>query len=64
MEAHAAALMHQQGVRNATLYINRVPCSNGKNGCHEYLGRMLPPGARLRVLGPKGFDKTYEGLPK
>lgn len=62
VEAHAAAVMRQQGLQEATLYINRVPCP-GKTGCEAMLPRMLPEGARLRVVGPKGFEKVYVGLP-
>jgi SCP1.201-like deaminase len=65
VEAHAAATMRQLGLNEATLYINRVPCgpAQGWNGgCEFMLDRMLPPGARLRVVGPGGYDKIF-GLP-
>jgi len=61
VEAHAAAIMRQQGIQEATLYINRVPCA-GANGCGAMLPRMLPEGARLRVLGPDGYVKIFVGL--
>jgi RHS repeat-associated protein len=62
VEAHAAAIMRQQGLTEATLYINRVPCP-GKTGCDAMLPRMLPERARLRIVGPDGFEKVYIGLP-
>ena len=50
----------------ATLYINRVPCPTNdprSPGCFDNLPRMLPGGARLRVIGPEGFDRVFVGLP-
>ena len=41
VEAHAAAVMREQGLDEATLYINRVPCG-GASGCQAMLPRMLP----------------------
>jgi hypothetical protein len=60
VEGHAVAIMRQGGVREATLYINNIPCS-GVRGCDALLPRMLPTGATLRVVGPSGFDATYVG---
>jgi hypothetical protein len=62
VEAHASAIMREQGLSEATLYINRIPCP-GKTGCDAMLPRMLPEGARLRVIGPNGFERIYVGLP-
>lgn len=62
VEAHAAAVMRQEGLSEATLYINRIPCA-GVRGCDAMLPRMLPEGARLHLRGPGGFRKTYTGLP-
>ncbi|AVT32940.1 hypothetical protein C6361_29650 [Plantactinospora sp. BC1] len=62
VEGHAAALMRQNGIPNAELYINRVPCGSG-NGCAAMLPHMLPEGATLRVYGPNGYDRTFTGLP-
>ena len=45
VEAHAAAVMRQQGLKDATFYINRIPCS-GVRGCDAMLPRMLPEGAQ------------------
>lgn len=61
VEAHAAAVMRQQGWTKATLWINRIPCAQ-KTGCARMLERMLPEGAELRVIGP-GYDKTFVGIP-
>ena len=63
VEGHTAAIMRQTGATEGTLYINNPPCG-GAPGCDAMLPRMLPPGARLRVIGPDGFDKTYVGLPE
>src|SRR4051812_36021729 len=64
VEAHAAAIMRTQGLKKATLYINRIPCADGRPpGCHLMLPRMLPPGSQLTVHGPDGFKWVYRGLP-
>ena len=62
VEGHTAALMRQRGLQEGTLYINRVPCA-GVRGCDAMLPRMLPPGARLRVIGPDGYERVFVGLP-
>ena len=62
VEAHAAAVMRMEGLSEATLYINRIPCAS-VNGCNAMLPRMLPEGARLTVHGPDDFVRTYVGLP-
>ncbi len=62
VEAHAAAVMRQEGLEKATLYINQVPCG-GSSGCAAMMERMLPPGATLRVIGPDGYDQIFTGLP-
>ncbi|WP_437753911.1 DddA-like double-stranded DNA deaminase toxin [Sorangium sp. So ce1389] len=62
VEAHAAAVMREQGIKDATLYINQAPCSSA-TGCGAMLPRMLPEGARLRVLGPDRYDQVFIGLP-
>ena len=64
VEAHAAAVMRMNGLKEATLYINRIPCSDARPpGCHLMLGRMLPEGAKLTVHGPDGFKWVYRGIP-
>ena len=66
VEAHAAALMHQRSLREATLYINKAPC-DGALGCATMLGHMLPEGATLHVrikVGSNEWEmRTYRGLP-
>jgi RHS repeat-associated protein len=62
VEAHAAQIMRVEGVMEATLEINRIPCGVGP-GCANNLPHMLPEGATLRVVGPGGYDRTFIGLP-
>ena len=50
VEGHAAAIMHQQGLRNATLVIEKDPC----NICSRNLMNALPAGSTLRVISPSG----------
>jgi hypothetical protein len=51
--------MRQEGLREGTLYINNPEiCVN----CMELLPRMLPPGAKLRVILPDGIVKEFEGI--
>jgi hypothetical protein len=64
VEAHAAALMRQQAVEAATLYINRRPCptlSPNSPGCEDMLPKMLPERARLTVWGPDGYGASFIG---
>jgi SCP1.201-like deaminase len=65
VEADAAALMRQRGLKEATLYINKIPCEGGPRapGCHFALQRMLPEGATLHLYGPDGFYFPYRGAP-
>lgn len=66
VEAHAAVIMRREGLSEATLWINKAPCVTNDPrslGCHAALPYMLPEGSKLRVIGPDGFDHTYEGLP-
>jgi nucleic acid/nucleotide deaminase of polymorphic system toxin len=59
VEGHAAATMRELKIQEGTLYINHRngPCPN----CDSLLNRMLPSGARLEVVWPRGA-KTYEGI--
>ena len=55
IEGHAAALMRQQDIKNAVLYINTVPCKRPKGwpaikGCDETLKDILPAGYTLTVF--------------
>lgn len=66
VESHVSVIMRREGLMEATLYINKIPCPtvNPRSlGCHDALPHMLPAGAKLRVIGPGGFDQTYTGLP-
>jgi hypothetical protein len=66
VEAHAAILMRREVLVEATLYINRVPCPTNdprSPGCYDNLPKMSPEGARLRIVGPEGFDWVFIGLP-
>jgi len=61
VEGHAAALMQQQGITDATLYINNPEiCSS----CTKLLPRMLPEGSKLTVVrGPGGGPPMpFEGV--
>jgi RHS repeat-associated protein len=63
-EGHAAAIMHQIGALSGTLYINNSdgPCP-GRTGCDAQLARMLPAGAKLRVVWGNMYEvheKSYE----
>jgi hypothetical protein len=60
VEAHTAQVMRTEGAQQATLLINKAPCAVGP-GCANNLPAMLPPGARLRVVGPDGYDHTFVG---
>jgi RHS repeat-associated protein len=54
VEAHATAVMRIDGLDDATLYINRMPCT-AANGCKAMLTRMVPTGATLTIIVmPKG----------
>jgi len=48
VEAHAAAIMRDEGLTEATLWINRAPCS-GAPGCATLLPRMVPRGSTLTI---------------
>jgi hypothetical protein len=65
VEANAVASMRHSGVKEATLYINKVPCSYDRGGspggCAVMLGRMLLPGEKLTVYGPNGYVKVFTG---
>lgn len=66
VEAHAAVIMRRERLADATLWINKPPCVTTDPrslGCHNALPHMLPEGAKLRIIGPGGFDETYTGLP-
>lgn len=59
VEGHAAALMRQHGISEATLYINNPDiCS----ACTKLLSRMLPDGARVTIVTPTQ-TVVFTGLP-
>lgn len=45
VEGHSAAIMHQQGIREAELYMGADQCTI----CGNNLPTALPPGSRLTV---------------
>ena len=60
VESHAAALMRQEELGHATLWINRAPC-RGPNGCMTNLSRMVPEGSTLDVfVAPGGSAAHFE----
>ena len=58
VEAHAAALMRQHGIREATLYINNP---DSYPFCIKYVPRMLPSESVLHVILPNGTVVTFKG---
>ncbi len=50
VEAHAAATMHELGIKKATLYIDNGLCES----CERLLSTMLPKGSKLTVVSPTG----------
>ena len=58
VEAHAAALMRQHGIREATLYINNP---DSCPFCIKYVPRMLPSESVLHVILPNGTVVTFKG---
>jgi hypothetical protein len=54
VEGHAAGLMNEQGVKDADLFINKVPCGDppGPANCRFVLHKLLPEGSTLRVHFP------------
>ncbi len=59
VEGHAAAMMRQEGISEATLYINNPKiCDN----CSELLESMLPHGAKLHIVLPDGTTQTFVGI--
>lgn len=59
-ESHAAALMRQMDISEATLYINNIPCS-GIYSCQNMLADRLPTGATLHIYVGYGTNYTYFG---
>ena len=61
VEPQAAEVVRRTGATEGTVYINNAngPCG-GTLGCDNSVEKILPPGAKLRVVWPGG-EKTYEG---
>jgi hypothetical protein len=58
VEGHAAAIMRQTGLREATVYINNPAICTS---CQKLLPRMLPSGGRLTVVLPDGSSQVFVG---
>jgi len=48
VEAHAAAIMRIEKLKQGVLWINKAPCP-GLQGCDHLLPRMVPQGAELTI---------------
>lgn len=60
VEIKFAMMMRQRGMKNATIVINKQPCTGG-TGCDDLLPHFLPDGGTLTVYAPDGFKRTYRG---
>ncbi|MGH9153900.1 MAG: DddA-like double-stranded DNA deaminase toxin [Acidimicrobiales bacterium] len=66
VEGHAAAVMHQRGIKKATLIIEKMPCkgcdkstlASGRRRGSPNISAMLPKGSRLTVVDPHSAS-TY-----
>jgi len=59
-EGQAAAMMRHLGIKRATLYINNPKICLS---CFENLPKMLPRGATLKIVLPRGNAVTFTSLP-
>ncbi len=59
VEGQAAALMRQQAISEATLYINNPKICGS---CTRWLPRMLPPGATLNIVLPDKTVMSFKGI--
>jgi SCP1.201-like deaminase len=60
VEGHAVAYMRQNGIREATVYINQTaPCAGT---CMRMIPRALPDGYVLRVVGSDGRIFVFRGV--
>lgn len=59
VEGHAAALMRQMGINEATLEINNPDICVS---CEKNLPSMLPPGSTLHVVLPNGSRVDFHGV--
>jgi hypothetical protein len=58
VEGHAAAIMRQEGLREATVYINNPQICLP---CRQNLAHMLPAGSKLTVVLPDGTAHVFIG---
>ena len=67
VEAHTLARMREAGVKEATLYINKPPCSfvsggsSRPDGCMVMLEKALRAGEKITVYYPPGQVKVFVG---
>jgi hypothetical protein len=65
VEMHAVSAMRQNGLHDATVYINKAPCSftsaRGMNGCMAKLDDILRPGERVTVYYPPNQVRVFTG---
>lgn len=61
VEGHTGMLMRDPAVKEATLYLNRLPCG-GQTGCDAMLKYLVPKGKTLTVYGPDDFVTVVRGL--
>jgi hypothetical protein len=52
VEGHAAGYMHQNGITQADLFTNRMPCDVGAAKTPHVLNKLLPAGSTLDVHFP------------
>lgn len=60
VEMKLAAQMRRDGIREATLVIDNVPCAKIL-GCENLIGVVLPAGYSLTVHGTGGYRRTFVG---
>lgn len=61
VESQVGAIMKRESLDNATLYINRLPCSQSR-GCSTLLPNMIPKGSTLTIFGPNNFVRVVHGI--
>ena len=65
VEMHTLSRMREAGQREATLYLNRAPCSftsSRPDGCSVVLQQLLRPGERITVFYPDAAGRTIGRL--
>lgn len=65
VEMHAVSAMRQNNLTEATVYINKAPCSftsaRGANGCMNKIADVLRPGERLTVYYAPNHVRVFVG---